>query len=66
MAIPLLSPLASSPVDRTLEMKSRADSKQEQHQIAAELEAPVVFKKWQHPAAPFCYEGAPFMPSFVM
>ncbi|KAB1219144.1 hypothetical protein CJ030_MR3G008385 [Morella rubra] len=66
VAIPLLSPLASSPTspklvtDRMGEMKAREESRQQ----GAEHEK-VVFKKWQHPAAPFCYEPAPRVRPFV-
>ncbi|GAB4850968.1 hypothetical protein Ancab_030264 [Ancistrocladus abbreviatus] len=64
VAIPLLSPLASSPpsllFDQTAEIESRQG-----HQMTSGTESkPVVFKKWQHPAAPFCYEPAP-LASFV-
>ncbi|PON32321.1 hypothetical protein PanWU01x14_362290 [Parasponia andersonii] len=66
VAIPLLSPLASpssSPkaLDRTAENKSRED----QRRLVAEPDKPIVFKKWQHPAAPFCYEPAPLVRPFV-
>ncbi|CAL0299851.1 unnamed protein product [Lupinus luteus] len=58
VAIPLLSPLASPPPP-PIEMKP-------QHIGGAELEKlTVVFKKWQHPAAPLCYEPAPIVPLFV-
>ncbi|GAV82377.1 hypothetical protein CFOL_v3_25829 [Cephalotus follicularis] len=75
VAIPLLSPLATSPSspkminNRTAEMLSQ-EQHQQRHSISnnknhvAEPEKPV-FKKWQHPAAPFCYEPAPLRPSFV-
>ncbi|KAL7177711.1 hypothetical protein ACSBR2_030973 [Camellia fascicularis] len=55
-AIPLLSPLITSPTshDLTVEMKS-CNNQQEPAK-------PIVFKKWQHPAAPFSYEPAPFVP----
>ncbi|EEF33081.1 uncharacterized protein At4g14450, chloroplastic [Ricinus communis] len=72
VAIPLLSPLITSPtaIDnhhlRTAEIKSR----EEQHRVVeSEKKASasaVVFKKWQHPAAPLCYEPAPFAPSFFV
>ncbi|TXG72266.1 hypothetical protein EZV62_000845 [Acer yangbiense] len=72
VAIPLLSPLASSPKSieqAMMEMKkssssssSRPDSRQEQR---VESEIPV-FKKWQHPAAPFCYETPSIKPSFFV
>lgn len=66
VAIPLLSPLATSPTspklvnDRTAETKPREDPRQQ----GAEAEK-VAFKKWQHPAAPFCYEPAPRVRPFV-
>ncbi|XP_044497947.1 uncharacterized protein At4g14450, chloroplastic-like [Mangifera indica] len=62
VAIPLLSPLASSPtsIDVAAEIKSRTESRQEQRRDG---EKPV-FKKWQHPAAPFCYETPPIKPFF--
>ncbi|GMN53470.1 hypothetical protein TIFTF001_022606 [Ficus carica] len=74
VAIPLLSPLASpssppaaaappkpkpkpKPLDRTADAKSRdADS---------DKPPVVVFKKWQHPAAPFCCEPPPPVRPFV-
>ncbi|OWM68117.1 uncharacterized protein At4g14450, chloroplastic-like [Punica granatum] len=67
VAIPLLSPLASSPtspelIDRPAvaeEVRLREDPRADQER------KPVVFKTWQHPAAPFCYEPAPLKPSFV-
>ncbi|KAJ4722638.1 putative ATBET12 [Melia azedarach] len=64
VAIPLLSPLASSPtsIDQTIEVKSRSESRQEPR---TEGEKPV-FKKWQHPAAPFCYESGPIKPSLFV
>ncbi|KAJ9700608.1 hypothetical protein PVL29_006087 [Vitis rotundifolia] len=64
VAIPLLSPLATSPsspklIDRTAEVKPKEEPRQ-----MKEGEKPV-FKKWQHPAAPFCCEPAPFVRPFV-
>ncbi|KAI3469724.1 hypothetical protein Pfo_026387, partial [Paulownia fortunei] len=62
VAIPLLSPLVQSPTsdNPTVETKSCSHSNKES---AAVAEKPVVvMKKWQHPAAPFCYEPAPFLP----
>ncbi|GAB4843209.1 hypothetical protein Ancab_013175 [Ancistrocladus abbreviatus] len=61
VAIPLLSPLASSPPSshRLFDQMAEIESRQS-HQIPSGSETkPVVFKKWQHPAAPFCYEPAP-------
>ncbi|KAK6914061.1 hypothetical protein RJ641_021382 [Dillenia turbinata] len=66
VAIPLLSPLATSPSspprNLTAEIKSK-ESGQNQQSLPADQKP--VFKKWQHPAAPFCYESAPLMPPFV-
>ncbi|XP_061371008.1 uncharacterized protein At4g14450, chloroplastic [Gastrolobium bilobum] len=60
VAIPLLSPLVSSPPPIDLKPP------QETPQRHAEPEKVVVsFKNWQHPAAPFCYEPAPMVPPFV-
>ncbi|XP_057957619.1 uncharacterized protein At4g14450, chloroplastic-like [Malania oleifera] len=67
-AIPLLSPLITSPQplpernNRAADAKSRDESRPE-HQ-AAEPEN-IAFKKWQHPAAPFYYEPAPVVRPFV-
>nr|XP_027189191.1 uncharacterized protein At4g14450, chloroplastic-like [Cicer arietinum] len=63
-AIPLLSPLASSPPPPPLPQAKREESTppQQRRQIA-EAEK-IVFKKWQHPAAPFCYGTASVVPRF--
>ncbi|XP_052188312.1 uncharacterized protein At4g14450, chloroplastic-like [Diospyros lotus] len=59
-AIPLLSPLITSPTARDPTAEIRSCNNQNQ---ATEAEKPaVMFKKWQHPAAPFSYEPAPLMP----
>ena len=50
VAIPLLSPLASSPPPLPLPPQ-KEDPPQQQRPTEK-----VVFKKWQHPAAPFCYD----------
>ncbi|KAK6929811.1 hypothetical protein RJ641_003905 [Dillenia turbinata] len=72
VAIPLLSPLATSPSspprNLTSEIKSKEISQSQQSfsaAAAAAADQKPVFKKWQHPAAPFCYESAPLMPPFV-
>ncbi|KAJ7954747.1 putative ATBET12 [Quillaja saponaria] len=69
VAIPLLSPLASSPTssnDRKMELKpSREENRQQEQRHRNSEPEKVVFKKWQHPAAPFCYEPAPLVPPFV-
>ncbi|KAE8731198.1 Helicase protein with RING/U-box domain [Hibiscus syriacus] len=56
IAIPLLSPLASSPpsIDR------RQEPPREEHQprqIQRTEPEKLVFKMWQHPAAPLCCES---------
>ncbi|XP_028780652.1 uncharacterized protein At4g14450, chloroplastic-like [Neltuma alba] len=65
VAIPLLSPLASSPppVKLGAPATEREEARQQQRQQGAEPEK-VVFKKWQHPAAPFCYEPPSVAPPF--
>ncbi|XP_022722013.1 uncharacterized protein At4g14450, chloroplastic-like [Durio zibethinus] len=68
VAIPLLSPLASSPpsIDRrTTEKREEPPRQEQQRQSQATEPEKLVFKMWQHPAAPFCYEPSPFVPSFV-
>lgn len=68
VAIPLLSPLDGSPPSlpiRTSEMKpKKEDSRNNARKINEPEKAPaVVYKKWQHPAAPFCYnESSPMRP----
>ncbi|KAL3812491.1 hypothetical protein ACJIZ3_013759 [Penstemon smallii] len=68
VAIPLLSPLVQSPTDRNLTAEIRSFCANGKNELAAAEEAEtktvVVMKKWQHPAAPFCYEPAPYMSSF--
>ncbi|KAF9673547.1 hypothetical protein SADUNF_Sadunf10G0035500 [Salix dunnii] len=61
-AIPLLSPLVTSPT--AMDMKSREDPQPPPRSQGTEGGKPVVYKKWQHPAAPFCYEPAKFKPSY--
>ncbi|KAI4317987.1 hypothetical protein L6164_025803 [Bauhinia variegata] len=65
VAIPLLSPLATSPTAVEQKPAPKEDSRQQEarHQ-SAEAEK-VVFKTWQHPAAPFCYEPASLVRPFV-
>ncbi|KAL8210272.1 hypothetical protein R6Q57_007004 [Mikania cordata] len=50
-AIPLLSPLATFPEVRRNSCINNSMPEPEK--------APVVYKNWQHPAAPFFYEPAP-------
>ncbi|KAL6989854.1 hypothetical protein U1Q18_015604 [Sarracenia purpurea var. burkii] len=61
-AIPLLSPLITSPAshDRTVEINSSYNQHHHQNRVT-EPEKPIAFKKWQHPAAPFCYDPAPLV-----
>ncbi|OIT30129.1 PREDICTED: uncharacterized protein At4g14450, chloroplastic-like [Nicotiana attenuata] len=72
VAIPLLSPLISSPTspdssNLTVEINSVCNKKVEvkEKPAAAAAAAVLVFKKWQHPATPFCYEATPLVP-FVL
>ena len=68
VAIPLLSPLVASPpaIDgRTSETSEEPPRQEKQRQSQIKEPEKLVFKKWQHPAAPLCYEPAPLVPSFV-
>uniref|UniRef100_A0A2N9IC21 Uncharacterized protein n=1 Tax=Fagus sylvatica TaxID=28930 RepID=A0A2N9IC21_FAGSY len=59
VAIPLLSPLAASPHPAGYPKLGVDEPRQlQQPQIVTEPEK-VAVKKWQHPAAPFCYGQAP-------
>ncbi|EYU32529.1 hypothetical protein ABFS82_14G023600 [Erythranthe guttata] len=61
VAIPLLSPLVQSPDNLKAEINSCTSSDKGSAAVAEKPAA--VMKKWQHPAAPFCYEPAPpFLP----
>ncbi|XP_047164931.1 uncharacterized protein At4g14450, chloroplastic-like [Vigna umbellata] len=60
VAIPLLSPLASSPPPPP--PPPQKDEPPQQQQRPPEK---IVFKKWQHPAAPFCYEPPSVVTPFV-
>ncbi|KAL3506079.1 hypothetical protein ACH5RR_031461 [Cinchona calisaya] len=65
VAIPLLSPLITSPTSNNLtaEIKSVVEeSEKKEKQPGASAMTTTSFKKWQHPAAPFCYEPAPLVP----
>uniref|UniRef100_A0A1J3JN96 Uncharacterized protein, chloroplastic n=1 Tax=Noccaea caerulescens TaxID=107243 RepID=A0A1J3JN96_NOCCA len=53
VAIPLLSPLAPSPTS-SLD-QSHVHPLQNETEKPEEKKTPV-FKKWQHPAGPFCYD----------
>ncbi|KAG8373155.1 hypothetical protein BUALT_Bualt12G0141600 [Buddleja alternifolia] len=61
-AIPLLSPLVKSPTSNNLTAEIQSCSDRDKESAAAAEKAVVVMKKWQHPAAPFCYEPASFLP----
>ncbi|CAN4120480.1 unnamed protein product [Withania somnifera] len=62
IAIPLLSPLITSPVDDDAGNLKSAINRLSNTKEDVKKEIPViVFKKWQHPAAPFCHEPAPFV-----
>ncbi|XAR57388.1 hypothetical protein NMG60_11025520 [Bertholletia excelsa] len=63
VAIPLLSPLVTSPTESDLAVAIRSCGNPQHQQIqVAEAEKPLVFNKWQHPAAPFGYKPAPLVP----
>ncbi|KAF5177167.1 hypothetical protein FRX31_033245 [Thalictrum thalictroides] len=70
VAIPLLSPLVLSPSsppsnkDQTI-LDHIPSSTIIQGSSRQDVEKPT-FKLWQHPAAPFHYEPAPFLQSFVV
>lgn len=66
VAIPLLSPLASSPTSPELiDRPEAAEVRSPEAPQADQEKKPIIFKTWQHPAAPFCYDPAPMNPSFV-
>ncbi|GAB2294483.1 hypothetical protein Dimus_028689 [Dionaea muscipula] len=66
VAIPLLSPLASSPPpNRLFDQTAEIDSRQQATASGSDQKAVVVFRKWQHPAAPFFYDPAPSLPPFL-
>ncbi|KAK9059012.1 hypothetical protein SSX86_008784 [Deinandra increscens subsp. villosa] len=62
VAIPLLSPLATSPKRNCIEISQeecRRAVNIDNKSLSESEKAPIVYKKWQHPAAPFFYEPAP-------
>ncbi|XP_023548297.1 uncharacterized protein At4g14450, chloroplastic-like [Cucurbita pepo subsp. pepo] len=68
VAIPLLTPLVSpsSPKEiQTWAPNSGEGSSNSSNHKESEPEKPPVFKKWQHPAAPFQYDSGPMDPRFV-
>ncbi|KAK4365974.1 hypothetical protein RND71_013854 [Anisodus tanguticus] len=75
VAIPLLSPLITSPTSPESDnlktainaFSSKVNNKEEVRKENTEKKKPVmVFNTWQHPASPFCYEpAAPLVPFVV-
>ncbi|CAK9183891.1 unnamed protein product, partial [Ilex paraguariensis] len=62
VAIPLLSPLVTSPsAPQSKKLTAEIRRPDDNQSTEAAKEKAVVFKKWQHPAAPFCYEPAPLV-----
>ncbi|CAA3021584.1 uncharacterized protein At4g14450, chloroplastic-like [Olea europaea var. sylvestris] len=61
VAIPLLSPLVESPTSNCFPAEIKTGSNSNNKEPTAE-KPEVMVKKWQHPAAPFCYEPAPVLP----
>lgn len=61
VAIPLLSPLVTSPDFKRNCIDNNNDTNINNKTVSEpeKLKAPIVYKKWQHPAAPFYYEPAP-------
>ncbi|CAN1145241.1 Uncharacterized protein At4g14450, chloroplastic, partial [Linum perenne] len=57
-AIPLLSPLKH--------LRPQSSGRSSSCRISSEADKPIVFKKWQQPAAPFCYEPEKLKPSFFV
>ncbi|CAN6829925.1 unnamed protein product, partial [Brassica oleracea var. botrytis] len=64
VAIPLLSPLASSPKS-SFDQSAVASSQNQAEKPADEVKKTPVFKKWQHPASPFCYDQTTFVQPFI-
>lgn len=69
VAIPLLSPLVTSPTSPRFNLKAEMSSvpsqeteKKEKQPMPPPATTAATFKKWQHPAAPFYYEPAPLVP----
>ncbi|XP_009772289.1 uncharacterized protein At4g14450, chloroplastic-like [Nicotiana sylvestris] len=72
VAIPLLSPLITSPTspDNLKSAINRFSNSSNNNKEGVKKELPekpvkTVFKKWQHPAAPFCHEPAAPLFQFV-
>ncbi|KAJ0245578.1 Uncharacterized protein HA466_0180270 [Hirschfeldia incana] len=64
VAIPLLSPLASSPKS-SFDQSAVALSQNQTKKSADEVKKTPVFKKWQHPASSFCYDQTTFVQTFI-
>ncbi|CAH8276705.1 unnamed protein product [Arabidopsis lyrata] len=64
MAIPLLSPLAPSPRS-SFNQSHVPPPHNKTEKPVEEVKKTPIFKKWQHPASPFCYEQTTFVPPFM-
>lgn len=65
VAIPLLTPLATSPTSPPRLSAGERPAVEQSRDEPPESKKLPAFKKWQHPAAPFCYEMGPRRPFFV-
>ncbi|KAJ4866502.1 hypothetical protein Rs2_51973 [Raphanus sativus] len=64
VAIPLLSPLASSPKS-SFDQSAVALCQNQAEKPAHEVKKTPVLKKWQHPASPFCYDQTTLVQPFI-
>ncbi|KAK8483270.1 hypothetical protein V6N13_093397 [Hibiscus sabdariffa] len=64
-AIPLLSPLASCSPPSMKEMKTEKREEPLRQEKQMKETEKLVFKMWQHPAAPFYWETSPVFSSFA-
>ncbi|CAL9225329.1 unnamed protein product [Arabidopsis halleri] len=64
VAIPLLSPLALSPTS-SFHQSHVPPPHNKTGKPVEEVKKTPDFKKWQHPASPFCYEQTTFVPPFM-
>ncbi|VYS62663.1 unnamed protein product [Arabidopsis thaliana] len=65
VAIPLLSPLAPSLTSSFDQSHVPPPQNKTEIPVEEEVKKTPVFKKWQHPASPFCYEPTTFVPPFI-
>ncbi|KAL1200053.1 hypothetical protein V5N11_030279 [Cardamine amara subsp. amara] len=65
MAIPLLSPLAPTPRSSFDQSYVPQPKNKTEKPVEEVIKKTPVFKKWQHPASPFCYEPVTFVPPFI-